>query len=112
MCGTIRTEVPPRATAFPSCDLDAERLSAQLGRYRALSRDVVAADRDPRRLRVAFGPAADLQLLREAVAVERRCCPFFAIAVDEPARMLEVAVGEDEHAPALDAIADAFALRA
>jgi hypothetical protein len=112
MSATIRTEVPPRDTSFPSCDLDAERLSAQLGRYRALSRDVVAAERDPRRLRVAFGPGADLELLREAVAVEQRCCPFFSLAVDEPARTLEVEVGEDEQAPALDAIADALVLHA
>ena len=43
------------------------------------------------------------------IAVERECCPFFVFDFDERARRLEVSVRDDEHAPALDAIASILA---
>lgn len=88
-----------------SCELDAERLHAQLGRYRALAAHVVALQREPQRLRVELGPRADLELLRETVAIERDCCSYFEIDVDERTRTLAVAVADPAMAPSLDAIA-------
>jgi hypothetical protein len=49
---------------------------------------------------------ADRALLWEAVDVERACCPFFAIELDE--RTVVFAVADPAHDPALDAIADAL----
>jgi hypothetical protein len=88
-----------------SCRLDAQRLDAQLDRYRTLAADVTETRREPQRLTVAFGPGADVALMREAVAVERECCSFFAIDLDERERTLAIGVADPAMAPSLDAIA-------
>ncbi len=46
--------------------------------------------------------------MEQALAVERECCPFFALDWDPAARVLHAGVGDPGHAPALEALAEAF----
>ena len=89
------------------CRLDADGFATQRDRYRELARHTTRTEREPRRLTVAFDDAVDQALLRETVAVERECCPFFTL--ETGGRELVVSVGEAEREPALDAIAYALA---
>ena len=91
-----------------ACRLDAGGLRRQLDRYRALGRQATALERRPQRLTVRFGPGLDAALLREAVEVERGCCPFFQIEPDPVRRRLVLSVAEPAQDPALDAIAHAL----
>ena len=100
----------PTELPLASCRLDGGRLEAQLSRYRALAADVSGSTREPQRLTVEFGDRVDLDLLRRTVAVERECCSFFEIELDERARTLAVGVAEAASVPSLDAIAEAFRL--
>lgn len=94
--------------AVPSCTLDARGLRDQRARHRILAPSVDRADRQPDRLVVEFAPGYDEEALREMIAVERECCPFFAFDFDAARRRLEVAVQEPDKRPALDAIASAL----
>ena len=89
-----------------ACHLDADGLATQRDRYRALAAHATGTEREPRRLTVRVGDGLDEALLRETVAIERACCPFFTIETGD--RELVVAVGDAEHEPALDAIAHAL----
>jgi hypothetical protein len=100
----------PMELPLLSCRLDERRLEAQLTRYRALAASVSGSTREPQRLRIEFDDGADIELLRRTVAVERECCSFFEIELDERARTLSVGVAEPALVPSLDAIADAFRL--
>ena len=59
-------------------------------------------------LEVSFAAAVDVPLLREAVDVERACCPFFDLRLDDHARTLHVVVADPDDRPALDALAAAI----
>ena len=48
--------------------------------------------------------------VEELVAVERRCCPFFALDWDPSNRQLRVSVAKPGDEPALAAIADALGM--
>jgi hypothetical protein len=85
------------------CRLDAAGLAAQRDRYARLARSVAASTRAPGELTVDFGPGLDRDLLAEALAVERACCPFFELRLD--GARLRVRVAEPHQEPALDAIA-------
>jgi arsenite methyltransferase len=87
-----------------ACSLDAAGRAEQAARYRALAAHVEASERGNAELVVKFGADVDGELLAEAVAVERACCPFFEIAVD--GRRLTVGVADPAHAAAVDALAD------
>jgi hypothetical protein len=89
-----------------SCSLDHDGRERQLSRYAGLAPSVVDVARDARRLRVEFASGYDRPLLDELVAVERECCPFLGIDVDE--RSLSISVASDEHAPMLDVFAEAL----
>jgi hypothetical protein len=65
-------------------------------------------ERAPARLSVAFAPGVEAALVEQALAVERECCPFFALDWDPAARVLHAGVGDPGHAPALEALAEAF----
>lgn len=94
-------------TADPTCKLDPPGQAAQRARYRALAEHVESTERGSDVLVVGFGPRVDPALLARTVAVERECCPFFAIEVE--GRRLAVSVADAAHAPGLDAIADELA---
>ena len=95
----------------PSCDLDADGLSAQRERYREAGEGAVTLERSPRQLVVEIS-AQGASAVPELVEVERRCCPFFAIDWDPELRRLSIGVSEPGHEPALVAIAFALGLSA
>jgi hypothetical protein len=92
----------------PHCALDRAGVRDQGARYARLAPSVAAITREPEALTVEFGPELDGDLLEEALAVERRCCPFFTLDYDEPQGRLRASVSDADHAPALDALADAL----
>jgi hypothetical protein len=92
----------------PSCALDEDGLRSQLERYRQAGRNARLIERTPRRLVAELDESVDIQLVAEAVAIERECCPFFAVTWQPDRRRLTVSVSQLAHEPALDAIA--FAL--
>jgi arsenite methyltransferase len=79
---------------------------------RATAGPVAAAARHTERrgdrLTIEFGPELDEELLRELVAAERECCPFFDLDYDPGSRRLVATVADAEHRPGLDALADLF----
>ena len=57
---------------------------------------------------IEFREQFDRQMLEEALAVERQCCPFFLFEFDDSQRRLRATVREPEQLPALDAMARAL----
>jgi hypothetical protein len=94
--------------AIPSCSLSAAGLERQRARHARLAPDVVAAQRSEAGLEIRFATGYDRDALAELVAVERECCPFFELRIDEDERSLRAWVGDPAHAPALDALAAAL----
>ena len=91
-----------------ACRLDATGRHEQANRYRRLSASVTAMQRRDDALDVIFADAVDVSLLREAVDVERACCPFFDLRLDDHSRTLHVAVAGPNDRPSLDALAAAI----
>ena len=94
----------------PSCALDEAGMRAQRDRYREAGAGARVVERRCRRLVVDLDGRVDERLVRELLAVERECCPFFELGWQSRARRLTVAVSRTEHEPALDAIAHALGL--
>jgi hypothetical protein len=105
-----RSERDPSASAAvpPSCTLDRGGLEGQRERYRRAGAAVVAISRERHALIVDFAPELDREALRELMAVERECCPFFRFRFDDRRRRLQVGVERAEQAAALEAIETAF----
>jgi hypothetical protein len=99
----------PEPRAVPACALDHEGLKAQRERYARVAHSVRASVRAERALEVSFERDASWSALREALAVERECCPFLRVDLDEAGARLRVSVQRDEHLPALSALAHALA---
>jgi hypothetical protein len=93
---------------FAACALDTAGLEAQGRRYARLAADVERLERTPESLTVEFREGFDAPLLNEALAIERECCPFFVLELDDNERRLRAGVRADQHLPALDALADAL----
>jgi hypothetical protein len=96
----------------PSCALDESGLRSQLERYRQAGRNARLIERAPRRLVAELDKDVDAELVAETVAIERECCPFFALSWEPDRRRLTVSVAQAEHEPSLDAIAFALNLQA
>jgi hypothetical protein len=96
----------------PSCALDEAGLRLQLERYRRAGAGARPIERTPSRLVVDLDVHVDDELIEQALAIERECCPFFALDWEPPRRRLTVSVSHVEHEPALDAIAFALGLDA
>ncbi len=96
----------------PSCALDEAGLRLQLERYRRAGEGARPIERTPSRVVVELDERADGKLIEEAVAIERECCPFFALDWEPVRRRLTVSVAHVAHEPALDAIAFALGLDA
>ena len=99
---------PIELAPIGECRLDQVGLRRQRDRYAALGRQATAIRREPGRLTVEFDTTLDRHLLREAVRVERECCPFFQMTLGEERPELTVSVSHADHEPALDAIAYAL----
>ena len=94
----------------PSCALDESGLRLQLERYREIGCNARVIERTSRSLVAALADEVDAELVAETIAVERECCPFFALAWELGRRQLTVSVSRAEHEPALDAIMFALGL--
>ena len=90
-------------TAF-ACRLDAAGRRRQGERYRRLSASIDSLEHVGDALEVTFDATVDRALLREVVGIERACCPFFDLRLDEPRRSLRAAVSDPGHRPALRAL--------
>jgi hypothetical protein len=93
--------------AIPSCALDEAGIQAQQARYADLAPCVTTLEREPEAVLVEFREDFDRDLLEEALAVERECCPFFQFHFEDSRPRLRVTV-ESEQLPALDAMAHAL----
>ena len=106
-------EAPRDITELPmalSCSLDEGGMRAQAARYAAIGRGARMVAVDARSFTAELAPRTDAESVREAIAVESACCPFFALSYDPERRRLRVAVGAPEQAPALGAIAGSLGL--
>jgi hypothetical protein len=92
-----------------NCALDDEGLRLQRERYARVARDVSSLTRSAGVIRVVLETGFDSALLEEAIAVERECCPFFEIDLDEARAIVTVSVRDPELRPALDTIAQQLA---
>jgi hypothetical protein len=90
------------------CTLDLDGLRRQRDRYRRLGRWVESIGRWDDELVVRFAPSLDDGLLRETIAVEAECCPFYRFDYAPGERRLRIGVGDRAQLPALGALA--FAL--
>jgi hypothetical protein len=96
-------------TEIPECKLSVPELREQQARYRRVSQWVEELRREGPAVVVRLGPGADRELVREVVAIESDCCPFYAISYDPEEGILRFGVDEPGLEPALDAIE--YALR-
>lgn len=96
-------------TTIPSCGATDQELRDQRRRQARLAPGVTGSRREDGAVVVEFAPDFDRPALEELIEVERRCCPFFRFEFDESDRRLRVSVGDDAHAPALDALASLLA---
>jgi hypothetical protein len=93
-----------------SCSLDLHGMQGQAARYVAIGRAARLVAADATSFTVELAAGADEQLVREAIAVESACCPFFAVAYEPEARRLRVGVSAPEQASALAALAGSLGL--
>lgn len=96
----------------PSCALDQAGLRSQLERYRQAGQNARLIEQTPRSLVADLDQNVDTKLVAETVAIERDCCPFFALTWEPDRRRLTISVSQAEHEPALGAIAFALNLKA
>jgi hypothetical protein len=94
--------------AAAGCTLDDGRLSEQLDRYRRLGRAALTIEDSDARLVITFGAGVDIDLLEEAVAIERECCSFFTLDYDARARRLSIGIEDPARADALAMLASAL----
>jgi hypothetical protein len=95
---------------LPSCALDETGLRLQLERYRRAGQGARVVDRTSRSLTVDLDEEVDTELVKQTIAVEQECCPFFTLDWEPGRRRLTVSVSHAEHEPALHAIAFALDL--
>jgi Low molecular weight phosphotyrosine protein phosphatase len=80
------------------CTLDENGLDEQLDRYRRLGSTALGIDDRDARLVITFGADVDLDLLREALAIEHACCSFFTLDYHASPRQLSIGI-DDPPAP-------------
>ncbi len=90
--------------SIAECRLDLDGARRQRERYRTLGRQVEVVERETRTLSVRFRAGFDEDLLREAIRIERSCCPFFALDFHPGERLLRITVDRSPQRPALDAL--------
>jgi hypothetical protein len=115
LCDAVRERSGEAARAATSgaiaeCRLDLAGARAQRDRYRSLAQDVTELSRNAGTLAVRFAESVDGKLLREAIEVERGCCPFFTFSWHKDERLLKIGTAEPQQEPALEGLA--FALQA
>ena len=93
---------------IPSCKLDEAGRRTQGERYARVRESVAAATAEGDAVVVDFDEGLDGEVLEEALAVERECCPFFVLDFDAGRRRLRASVRDADHLPALDVLAEAL----
>ncbi len=83
-------------------------LVAQLDRYRRLGTTAISITHRELQLVVRFDADADLELLRETIAIERQCCSFFTLDYDASDRRLSITVDNPDRLDALRALLSAL----
>jgi hypothetical protein len=91
-----------------SCGLDADGLSAQLARYRAVGHAAEIVERSPGRLVLSVGDQIADTTIADLIAVENDCCPFFELMWQSGQRRLAIGVADPAHEPDLALIATAL----
>jgi len=90
------------------CTLDDRSLGEQLDRYRQLGKTALSIDELELGLVIAFSAEVDIDLLHETVAIERRCCSFFALGYDASERRLSIAIDDPARGDALRVLLSAL----
>jgi hypothetical protein len=96
-----------RQTDLPliaECRLDLDGLRAQRNRYGRIGQRVERLERRPQHLDLWLTPDADTDLVRETIAIERDCCPFYETSFSLAERRLSLSVADTAQDLALDAI--------
>jgi len=93
----------------PSCDLDADGLRRQRERYEHAGEGATLRERTARLLSVEV-TSKGAEVVPELIEVEKACCPFFELSWDPGCNRFSIGVPDDEHEPALDAVAYALGL--
>ena len=83
-------------------------LVAQLDRYRRLETTAISITHRELQLVVRFDVDADLELLRETIAIERQCGSFFTLDYDASDRRLSITVDNPDRLDALRALLSAL----
>jgi hypothetical protein len=97
-------EAPSEPSPIAQCHLDAAGLRVQSGRYRRLGTTATQIERHGEILKATFGRELDERLLRETIAIEGECCPFFIFDYEPAHRRLSITVQHPDQAAALDAL--------
>jgi hypothetical protein len=92
----------PRRIA--QCHLDLAAAREQADRYRRLGATATHIECRGDALTTTFGDQLDEQLLKETIAVEGDCCPFFDFAYQPAERRLSITVQQPDQRPTLDAL--------
>ena len=94
----MTTELP-----LAECRLDLVGSRTQGQRYRTLGAHLLELNRVEGRLTAVFDQSVDAELMAEAIAIERECCPFLGLDYDPAPRRLTITLEDAHHDPALDA---------
>jgi hypothetical protein len=99
-----------RLPMISRCALEETELDQQLERYRRIGKGARVVAHHRQTLVIEVDPSVKPELILEAIAVERQCCPYFALNWQASRRRLAVSVSTAEQQPALDAIAVALGI--
>src|SRR5208282_5717053 len=94
------------------CTLERDGLARQRERYRQAGLRAFVLERSARLLVIQLDERVDAAQVDEIVAIERECCPFFALEWDRETRRFSASVSGAQDEPALAALCFAFGLRA
>jgi hypothetical protein len=93
-----------------ACSLDSAGLREQGERYRRIGSGARVVERGARRLVVELPEGVAAEDVEGAIAVERECCPFFAMEWEPGVSRLSIGVARTEDEPALAVVVFALGL--
>jgi len=85
-------------------------MTQQLGRYRTIGKGAEVIALEPRRVAVRVTDGVPEKLVRQLIAIEQACCPFFGLDWDSERRVFAVSVQSAEYEPALEAVTYALGI--
>jgi hypothetical protein len=94
--------------ALAGCTLDDSGLGEQVDRYRRLGEMAQSVHDRGTRLVITFGADVDIDLARDAIAIERGCCSFFTLDYEASERRLSIGIDDPTRGDALKALRDAL----